>query len=89
MACCSEKKKMECVIRDYHIYKAIWAAANREELVCTREAVNVADRYTITVMNEETIDGHLPRKISKVSSVFLQRGASIHWKFHTLQSDGE
>ena len=32
-----------------------------------------------TVMNEQTIIGHLPRKISKVCSVFLQKGGSIRW----------
>ena len=70
VACCDEKK-MECVIRRYNIYKATWAAAIWEELVCTREATNAANRYTITVMKEETIIGHLPRKISKVCLVFI------------------
>ena len=43
LTCGGEKKKMECVIRGYHVYKAIWAAAIGEELVCTREATNAAD----------------------------------------------
>ena len=40
MACCGEKKKMECVIKGYHVYEAKWAAAIGEELVC---ATNAAD----------------------------------------------
>ena len=57
MACCGEKNKMECVIGNYHVYKAtcIWPAVIREELVCTREAMNVADRQAITVISEEII----------------------------------
>ena len=55
IACCGEKKKIECVIRGYHIHKAIWAAAIGEELVCTKEATNAANRYAITAMNKETI----------------------------------
>ena len=43
MVCCGEQKKMECVIRGYHVHKVIWAAVIGEELVCTREAMNAAD----------------------------------------------
>ena len=64
--------------------KLVWEAAIAEELVCTREATNAAHRYTTTVMNKETIIGHLPRKISKVCSMFLQRGGSMRWKLNTL-----
>ena len=88
MACCGGKK-MECVIRGYHIYKYIRAAVIGEVLVCTREATNAADRYAIVVMKDETIIGHLARKISKVRLVFLQRGGFIRWKLHTLYSDRE
>ena len=66
--------------------KLVWATMIVEEQVCTREATNVADRYTITVINEETINRHLPRKISKVCLVYLQRGGPTRWKFHTLYS---
>ena len=42
MACCSEKK-VECVIGGCHVYKAIWAAVVREELMCTKETANAAN----------------------------------------------
>ena len=70
-ACCREKK-MECVIKDYNVYKGTctcrWAASIiAKELVCSREATNMADRYTTTVMNEETNLGH-----SQYQGRFLQ-----------------
>ncbi len=71
------EKELACCVRGYHVYKDIWAAAIGEELECSREPTNMADRYAVAVRNEETIIGHLPRKISKVCSLFLRRGGSI------------
>ena len=68
MAC---EKKMACCVRGYHVYKDIWAAAIGEVLVCSREPTNAADRYAVAVPKKETIIGHLPRKISKVCSLYL------------------
>ena len=47
MASCGERKKIGCAVKGYHIYKAtcIWPAAITEELVCSREATNAANRY--------------------------------------------
>ena len=41
---------------------------------------NSADRYVVAILKEETIIGHLPRKISKVCSLFLRRDGSIRCK---------
>ena len=76
MACHGEKEVTSCV-RGYHVYKDIWAAAIGEEQVCDREPTNMADRYAVAVLKQETVIGHLPRKISKVCSLFLRRGGSI------------
>ena len=76
MACYGEKE-VACCVRGYHVYKDIWAEAIGEELVCIREPTNTADRYAVAVLRRETIIGHLPRKISKVCSLFLRRGGSI------------
>ena len=76
MACRGEKE-VTCRVRGYRVYKDIWAAAIGEELVCGREPTNMADRYAVAVLKQETIIGHLPRKISKVCSLFLRRGGSI------------
>ena len=77
MACRGEKE-VTCCVRGYHVYKDIWAAAIGEELVCGRETTNMADRYAVAVLKQETVIGRLPRKISKVCSLFLRRGGSIH-----------
>ena len=76
MACRGEKE-VTCRVRGYHVYNDIWAAAIGEELVCVREPTNMADRYAVAVLKQETIIGHLPRKILKVCSLFLRRGGSI------------
>ncbi len=37
----------------------------------------MADRYAVAVLKQGTAIGHLPRKISKVCSLFLRRRGSI------------
>ena len=55
----------ECCIRGYHIYKAIWMAAIREILNC--QVI-----YAIAVIKDETITGHLPRKVSRFCSLLAK-----------------
>ena len=69
--------QMPCCIRGYHVYKDVWEAAIGEVLVCHREPTNATDRYAVAVTKAATIIGHLPRKLSKVWSLFLRRGGSI------------
>ena len=60
------------VVLEATTYTKIYrAAVMGRVLVCSRELTNAADRYAIAVTEEETIIGHLPRKISKVYSLFL------------------
>ena len=68
---------MPCCVRGYHVYQAIWTAAIGEELLCEREPTNAVDRYAVAVVRNSTIIGHLPRRISKICSLFLRRGGSI------------
>ena len=63
-------------IRSYHVYKKVWVATVGEALVCEREPKNSSDRYTVAVKNEGTIIEHLPRKLSRVCSLFLRRGST-------------
>ena len=63
-------------IRGYHVYKKVWAATVGEALVCEREPKNSSDRYAVAVKNEGTIIEHLPRKLSRVCSLFLRRGST-------------
>ena len=69
-----------CCVRGYHVYKEIWEAAVGEILVCEREPRNAADRYAVAVKKDGMIIGHLPRKVSRVCSLFLRRGGIIHCK---------
>ena len=64
-------------IRGYHVYKDIWDAAVGEELLCEREPLNAQDRYAVAVKRGGIIVGHLPRKISRLCSLFLRRGGVI------------
>ena len=59
------------------MYKAIYVAVVGEELVRRREPTNSADRYVIAVLKEETIVGHLSRKMFKLCCLFLRRGGSM------------
>ena len=70
--------KRTCCVRSYHVYKEIWEAAVGEILMCEKEPRNTADRYAVAVKKDRTIIGHLPRKVSRVCSLFLQRGRIIH-----------
>ena len=65
-------------IRGYHVYREIWEAATGEVLVCEREPRNARDRYAVAVKKDGCVIGHLPRKVSRVCSLFLRRGGSIH-----------
>ena len=71
--------ELPCCIRGYHVNKDIWSAVLGEHLVCEREISNQHDMYAVAVKlpaNRKTI-GHLPRKISRVCSLFIRRGGSI------------
>ena len=66
-------------IRAYHVYGEVWTAALGEQLYCEREPGNVVDRYAMAVKKPDShvIVGHLPQKISRVCSMFTQRGGEI------------
>ena len=64
-------------IRGYHIYNAVWTTSIGEELSCEREVTNAADRYAIAVMNGSQVVGYLPRKISRLCSMFILRSGMI------------
>ena len=81
MALAIEELRRESCIRGHHVHKNIWNPAVGELLVCEREPHNATDRYSITITKAGAVVGHLPRKSSKLCSLFLQR-----WH-NTLHSD--
>ena len=69
---------MDLCIRGYHVYEEIWTAVFGEELNTERKIGNIVDRYAVAVKKDsgETI-GHLPKKISRMCSMFIQEGGEI------------
>ena len=49
----------------------------KETLQCTREQGNSNDHYAVAVKKDGVIVGHIPRKISRVTFLFLKRGGSL------------
>ena len=72
-----ERYERICCIRGYHVYQGIWLANVGEIVECRREPENSRDRYAVAVTKDDAIIGHLPRRISKICSLFLRRGGSI------------
>ena len=68
----------ESCIRGYHIYRELWDAVVGEELECQREHSNATDMYAVAVIKDSTIVGHLPRKISRICTLFIRRGGVIN-----------
>ena len=68
-----EELTKESCIRGYHIYKYTWEPVIGENLACEHERNNGNDRYAVAV-KKNIIVGHMPKKISRISSLFLKRG---------------
>jgi len=76
-------------VRGYHIYTyiAIWTAALGEELECVREVTNSRDRYAVAVIKGGVIIGPLPRKISRIRSLFKRRSYNVYsYRYKTVLS---
>lgn len=69
--------EMESCVLAYYIYQSLWTPTLDDELICVRDPFNSIDRYAVTVKNGDTVVGHLPKKISRLCSLFLRRGGSI------------
>ena len=68
----------DCCIHGYHVYNEKWTAVLGEFLITERELHNMADRYAVAVKKHsgETV-GHLPRKILRLCSMFIDQGGDI------------
>ena len=67
----------DCCVRGYHVYQTVWRAAIGESLDCVREHTNARDRYAVAVTRGGVIIGHIPRRISRVCSIFLRKGGTM------------
>ena len=61
-------------VRGHHVYKDIWTPAIGEVLTCTQELTNVHD---VAVKRSADIVGHVPRSISYLCYLFIERGGII------------
>ena len=67
----------DSMVRGHHVYQEVWTQITGEYLVCAREKENLQYRYTVAVLKHNEINGHLPRTISTISSLFIRCGGSI------------
>jgi len=53
------------------MYKDTWDAVLVEELSCKGEVGNRVDVFAVAVLKDETIVGHVPKKIFSVCFLYL------------------
>jgi len=58
---------LDSVIRGNHIYKDIWNPFTGEILCVEQEAHNTADCFTVAVVKDETVVGHVPCEVSRLA----------------------
>ena len=63
--------RWESVVRGHHVYKAIWTPEIGEILECKQERDNPKDLCAVSVIEDDTIVGHVPRKKSCVVWYFF------------------
>ena len=65
------------MIRRYRIYKEVWEVTEGEILSFKRENDNYHNPFSVAVVKDGQIVGHVPKKISTVCSLFLRQGGNI------------
>ena len=69
----------ESVICGHHVSKAHFTPVIGRVLPCANERGNIHDIYAVAIKDDDTIVGHVPRAISSVCHMFLNKsGTSIH-----------
>ncbi len=74
-----EVLRLLCIVRGYHVYKAIWDLYLGDDFTTKHQKNNPHDKYAIAVLLVDAkvaeIVGHLPMEISKECCLFvLHRG---------------
>ena len=67
-------------VRGFHVYKMSWKPEEGEILECLYEENNPYDVFSIKVCksnNAQSVVGHLPMEISRITKFILQRGARV------------
>ena len=64
-------------VRGFHVYKMSWKPEEGEILECLHEENNPYDVFSIKVCksyNAQSVVGHLPSEISRITKFILQKG---------------
>ena len=69
--------EVDGMIRGFHVYKEVSEPNIGEELQCILDESNLHDPFAVAVIKNDKTVGHLPRKISSSSSLFLRRQGVI------------
>lgn len=64
-------------VQGFHVDKDIWTPIIDKQLTCQHETGNAADPYTVAVIKNEIVVGHIPRKISTMCYLFLRKNGII------------
>ena len=73
---------MESCVRGHHVYQNTWAPIHRERLRCSRERGNRADTFAVAVVKGEDTVGHVPRRFSCATNLFIQSGKVVACERH-------
>ena len=67
-------------VRGFHVYKMSWKPEEGEILECLHQENNPYYVFSIKVCksnNAQSVVGHLPMEISRITKFMLQRGARV------------
>ena len=68
---------MTTAVHGFHIYKDVWEPTIGEVLSCERDIGNSHDTFAVAIKNSSEVVGHVPRFLSLICSIFIQRGDEI------------
>ena len=63
---------LNSVVKGYHVYKDYWEAATGEILQCRKERTNIHDPFTVAIIKDDSVVGHVPRKFPQYAHCFCK-----------------
>ena len=80
-----ETVSFQSAIRGYHFYRNVWQPQKSEILACYHEYGNIYDMFAIKTCRTnsedgtetESVVGHLPIEVSRLTKFLLDRGATV------------
>lgn len=72
-----ESFSLESFMRGHHVSKDIWTPIIGESFQCELEEGNTFDCYAVMMRKDDSVIGHVPRRISAACYLFIRKGGSI------------